>query len=86
MKSIMVTCKTASELTEKKLHSGLGCAEMVQWKFHTLMCSTCRRYAKESEFLGKALEETHTSGNVLQVPDQEVEKLIRRILDRTKDC
>ena len=49
MNVLMLSCKKASGLIEKKLHFSLSSVERVQLKMHTSMCEMCRSYQNQSE-------------------------------------
>ena len=44
----MLSCKTATELMEKKHRAKLAFGERMQLAFHTTMCDACRRYEEQS--------------------------------------
>ena len=63
MNVILLSCRRATELTEKKLLVGLNTLESTQLKVHKTMCSKCREYEKQSTHIEKALsQEIKTSG------------------------
>ena len=58
---LMLSCKTATELIEKKLQSPLSPVEKVQLFFHTSMCDACKSYQKQSKDLDAIMNKhTHT--------------------------
>lgn len=77
----MISCKKATELTEKRIHFGLSISESIQWRMHTAMCSACRRYSKQSVFIENALEKTISDPqHATAVTDADARKLIEKIL------
>lgn len=56
MNVMMLSCKKASGLIEKKLHFPLSPVEMVQLMVHTSMCDACRNYQKQSTELDALLD------------------------------
>ncbi|WP_306350017.1 hypothetical protein [Flavobacterium sp. '19STA2R22 D10 B1'] len=69
MSKMLVSCKIATELIEKKGVVKLSRNESVQLKFHTLICNVCRRYEKQSAIIDKALEQMHRNNNLkLELP------------------
>jgi predicted anti-sigma-YlaC factor YlaD len=51
MNILMLSCRKATELMEKKLHAGIGPLENIQLFMHTQMCDGCRAYQKQNRFL-----------------------------------
>lgn len=56
MNKIMLSCRKATELTEKKQEKALANREKVQLFFHLKLCSGCSAYQKQSELISKALK------------------------------
>ena len=60
MKALMLSCKAATELMEKKLEQGLSLRQRFQLWMHTLICDACKQYEKQSRqidtFLKKKFE------------------------------
>jgi len=56
MKSLMISCKKATELIEKKTVVGLSLSETMQLRMHTAMCSACTNYQKQSLFIDHLLK------------------------------
>jgi len=55
MNRIMMSCKKATELIERKHDSKLSLKDGFQLNMHLLMCKTCIAYEKQSKLLNKAL-------------------------------
>jgi len=55
MNVLMLSCKKATELFERKQETGLSRVQNVQLHLHTSMCSACTAYQKQSKQLGKTL-------------------------------
>ncbi len=51
MNILMLSCKAATELIEKKLQHPLNPVEKIQLYFHTSMCDACKSYQKQSKEL-----------------------------------
>lgn len=60
MQKMMLSCKKATELIDKKIHSGINREEKVKLYFHTMMCSACTNYEKQGYIIDRALKGTHT--------------------------
>lgn len=56
MNFLMLSCKRASELIEKKVLFGLNPVQSIQLKLHTTMCWACTTYQKQSGKLDESLE------------------------------
>lgn len=57
MNKIMLSCKKATELVERKHENKLSLKESFQLNLHLLMCKTCNAYDKQSILLDKALSQ-----------------------------
>ncbi len=57
MNILMLSCKKATELIEKRTVVGLSLKEKIQLKMHTRMCNACRTYEGQSKTIDNALEE-----------------------------
>lgn len=59
---IMLPCKKATELIEKRAVAGLSLKEKVQLYLHKTMCAACTAYQKQSKKIDEWLETfIHTS-------------------------
>ena len=56
MNYLMLSCKKATELIEKKSVLGLSWKENMQLKVHTKMCDACTNYQKQSKAIDGILE------------------------------
>ncbi len=57
MNYMMLSCKKATELIEKKQVVKLSAKETIQMKMHTTVCEACRSYQNQSFLLEKALDQ-----------------------------
>ncbi len=55
MNAIMLSCRKATELIEKRRHCRSEKMEGVQLKMHLSMCRYCSRYAKQSGLVDRLL-------------------------------
>lgn len=53
---MMLSCKKASELIEKRKVTGLSLMESLRLSMHKRMCDFCNTYEKESLLLDKAIK------------------------------
>ncbi|MBS3912982.1 MAG: hypothetical protein KG003_00630 [Bacteroidetes bacterium] len=56
---LMLSCKEAAALIEKKQHFGLTLREKVDLTLHKMACSACRMYEKQNNALDKKLKEAN---------------------------
>jgi hypothetical protein len=79
---IMLSCRKATELIEKKLHAKLSRRERIQLKWHNSICDICPLYEKQVIFLDKVLKADLPETAAEQVfPAQEIETLQAKIID-----
>ena len=55
MTYLMLSCRKATELIEKKIGFSLNPLEKTQLFLHTSMCNACRTYEKQSKSLDQIL-------------------------------
>lgn len=55
MNILMLSCKKATELIEKRLVTGLSGIEKIQLKVHTVVCKNCSTYEKQSDIIEKGM-------------------------------
>lgn len=60
MNILMLSCRKATELMEKKLHTGIGPLENIQLFMHKRMCDGCRLYEQQSRFMDIILRRKST--------------------------
>ncbi len=86
MQKLMLSCKKATELIDKKIHSGISRDEKVKLYFHTMMCSACTNYEKQSYLIDKALKDTRKNNNDSHHTDAEPDKgLIDRVIQKLEE-
>ena len=56
MNKMMVSCKKASELTEKNSVSPLSLVERTKLKLHLRMCGVCKSYEHQSKLIDSAVK------------------------------
>ena len=62
----MLTCKETTEMISKEVDDGLNLRESLDMRLHILMCSACRNYRGNVQFLRRACRSAATPG---QSPD-----------------
>ena len=86
MQWLMLSCRKATELIEKKLLLKLSFKEKTQLKLHKTFCDACTAYEKQSKLIDKLLNKhIHEDGGEVK-KDEVVEnaELKKRILDKIK--
>jgi hypothetical protein len=56
MRLVMISCRKATELIDKKIFSKLSVKERIQLFMHKAICDACTLYDKQSVFIDKALK------------------------------
>jgi predicted anti-sigma-YlaC factor YlaD len=81
----MISCRKATELTEKKLAGELTWTDNLRLLLHRSMCDACRRYGRQSQALDQLLKQKNeeiSTGAKDATPDNALEE---KILDKLKD-
>lgn len=84
IKKLVLSCKKATELIEKKQLVTLDSKEKIQLILHKKMCKICSTYEKQSELIEKVLENQfkHRPDNVSEkLTDDEKNQMIQRLLN-----
>ena len=79
MRFLMLSCKKASALIDKKQLFGISWKEKVQLKMHTAMCDACGVYEKQSKIIDNFLNKTISSSgseNHQVIENKELQKKI----------
>lgn len=72
LNNMMLSCKKATELIEKKSVVELLFTEKMQLKMHTLMCSTCKKYESQSKIIDLFLNKINSTQPDKQTLSQSV--------------
>ncbi|MCB0655883.1 MAG: hypothetical protein KDC57_07100 [Saprospiraceae bacterium] len=79
---LLVSCREATLLVEKKLQGQLTIKERVQLVVHTAICQACRGYQQQSGIIERALRAHFTpDGKVNQSDTGKLEERIIRLLE-----
>ncbi len=83
MNVLVLSCKEATGLVEKKQVTGLSLREKAQLKIHLWMCSACRSYEKQSRLMDRMLERIvkSTKEELQRLDDSSKRKILQRIKD-----
>lgn len=80
MNILMLSCKKATELIEKRLVTKLSSIEKVQLKMHTAVCSQCSTYEKQSDIIEKRIAEIHQPNNeLLKLSSEKKEQILNQL-------
>ena len=82
MNYLVLSCKKATELIEKRSIFGLSWKENVQLKIHTKMCDACSHYQRQSKEIDILLENYIHNLDETKVPELENKPLKEDILLR----
>ena len=80
MNRLMLSCKKATELMEKRSLVGLSVKEKFQLRLHTSVCDGCLAYQKQSFLIDKLLHHHITNQSAEIIPEVENSELKARIL------
>jgi predicted anti-sigma-YlaC factor YlaD len=61
MNILMLSCKKAGELIERKQDEELATVKKLQLKLHLSMCNLCSDYAQKSKSINRLLNSYHSS-------------------------
>lgn len=68
MNILMLSCKKASALIDKKLEVELSTKEKIMLSMHTAMCDGCNAYKKQSVILDNLLFKHFQESNETKIP------------------
>ena len=74
---MMISCKKAGELIEKKLSRRISPIEKIELAIHTTVCNACRSYEKQSQLINDALTHNYSSLEE-KAPDHLKKKLLKK--------
>ena len=85
MQWLMLSCRKATELIEKKLLTKLSFREKAQLKLHKSFCDACTVYEKQSKLIDRLLSKhINKEEDIKSDAIVENEELKKRILDKIK--
>ena len=82
MNWLMLSCKKATELIEKKSLVGLSWKENVRLRMHTTMCDGCTAYQKQSLLIDTLLQHHISDDTSTTIPLVENNALKDRIITK----
>lgn len=84
MNFLMLSCKKASELIDKRLIVNLSFYEKIRLRMHTSMCDACNAYEKQSSLMDEALHHHISKSDKNKVPTLHNESLKKKIKSNLK--
>ncbi len=83
---ILLSCRTATRLIEKKLHTKISYKESIQLKWHKSICDACTIYEEQVIFLDKILKKDPSETEIVQeFSSEEVSKLEDKIINSIEE-
>ncbi len=80
MNAMMLSCVKATELIEMKEHVPLGVLKTMQLHMHTVMCSGCRNYLKQSRLINELLQKKFNTLPIIDNTDDLEAAIISKLL------
>ena len=77
----MYKCKEIIELTSQNMDATLPLLTRMEMRLHYLMCKTCSRYARQLQFMNKALGafEGHAPTENCQLSDDAKQRIAKKM-------
>jgi uncharacterized paraquat-inducible protein A len=80
MNILMLSCKKATELIEKRLVTKLSAVEKIQLKMHTAVCSQCSTYENQSDIIEKCISKIHQpTKESLKLSSERKEQILKEL-------
>jgi hypothetical protein len=80
MNILMLSCKKATELIEKRLVTKLTAVEKIQLKMHTTVCSKCSTYENQSEIIENSISKIHQPNkNTMKLSPKKKEQILKEL-------
>jgi len=83
--SLMISCKKAAVLTEKKLMGRITRSESLQLSLHRMLCKACRLYGVQSHEIDAFLEKHYRSKPSTEPDPAASEALKQQIKEKIKN-
>lgn len=85
MNRVMLSCKSATEMIEKRNVQPLSAIEGLQLRMHLSMCKVCNAYEKQSSFIDTALKQfTYKPKDNTTLPQENKDQIINKLDDFLK--
>lgn len=83
LKTLMISCKESTLLTERKLSTGLGWYARIKLSLHQRLCAYCKYYEDQSVLIDKALQSDHAPV-IFKIDAETKQKIHQRIKSEQK--
>lgn len=85
---LFLSCRKATELTEKQKVIDLTVRERAQLKMHFSMCKACAAYARQSRIINKALRkwvDEQENPTKTKLPEDVKQQIISEVEEKSKN-
>lgn len=79
MNAVLLSCRKATELVEKKRHCDLENTERIKLKMHLFMCRNCSNYAKQTAVIDRLLNRTSITSIDTSLLEERIITRIKKI-------
>ncbi len=79
---IMLSCKKAAELIDKKSVAFLTLKEKLQLQMHNAICDGCLAYEKQSKLIDEMLVKHVRNKDEIKTPKKEIKALKEKIISK----
>lgn len=76
MKYFMATCEEATFLMAKKEEGKLSLTEKMKLSMHTSMCSFCRKFEKQTMWIGSESKQVQAEDNLPLITKERIERML----------
>ncbi|MCU0439965.1 MAG: hypothetical protein MUC49_18930 [Raineya sp.] len=78
---ILLTCKKATELVEKKQNKRISFVENIQLKLHIWICKACAIYEKQSKIIQSFLHKISSNQATQKLSEESKKKILENLKD-----
>lgn len=76
---ILLSCKKASELVEKKQDKKISIVESLQLKLHLWICTACAIYEKQSKALETLLRKISSTPKIEKLSEESKQNIFKKL-------
>jgi hypothetical protein len=85
IRKLMLSCRAATALMEKKQREEISFSERVSLAMHTALCSACRQYERQSALMEKLFSKKRAPAGEQEL-DQAASALEKKILNKLDEA
>lgn len=78
---ILLTCKKAAELVERKQNKRISFKENIQLKLHLWICKACAVYEKQSKIIQNLLQKVVQKSSTEKLSEESKKKILESLKD-----